>query len=52
MMVAIAMIENRSGSMQVTKLTEYFSQQGKESAHQIMDRKFGFGLRWTTGKKD
>jgi tellurite resistance protein TerA len=52
MMCAIAMIENRSGTMQVTKLEEYFSQVGKESAHQLMDRRFGFGLRWTTGRKD
>lgn len=52
MMCAIAMIENRSGSLQVTKLEEYFSQQGRDSAHQLMDRRFGFGLRWTTGKKD
>ncbi|MES2319685.1 MAG: TerD family protein [Pseudomonadota bacterium] len=51
MMCAIAMIENRSGSLQVTKLEEYFSQQGKESAHELMDRRFGFGLRWTTGRK-
>jgi tellurite resistance protein TerA len=46
------MIENRSGSLQVTKLAEYFSQIGKESAHELMDRRFGFGLRWTTGRKD
>jgi len=52
MMCAIAMIENRSGSLQVTKLAEYFSQQGKESAHELMDRRFGFGLRWKTGTKD
>ena len=52
MMCAIAMIENRSGSLQVTKLAEYFSQVGKESAHELMDRRFGFGLRWTTGRKD
>ena len=52
MMCAIAMIENRSGSLQFTKLEEYFSQQGRESAHQLMDRRFGFGLRWTTGSKD
>ncbi len=51
MMCAIAMIENRSGSLQVTKLEEYFSQQGKESAHELMDKRFGFGLRWTTGRK-
>lgn len=52
MMCAIAMIENRNGSLQVTKLAEYFAQQGNESAHQLMDRRFGFGLRWTTGSKD
>lgn len=51
-MCAIAMIENRGGSMQVTKLVEYFSQQGKQSAHELMDQKFGFGLRWKTGSKD
>ncbi len=52
MMCAIAMIENRNGSLQFTKLEEYFTQQGRESAHQLMDRRFGFGLRWTTGSKD
>jgi tellurite resistance protein TerA len=52
MMCAIAMIENRSGSLQVSKLEEYFTQQGRDSAHQLMDRRFGFGLRWTTGSKD
>ncbi|MCE3606827.1 TerD family protein [Massilia sp. P8910] len=50
-MCAIAMIDNRGGSMQVTKLAEYFSQQGRESGHELMDRRFGFGLRWTTGSK-
>ena len=52
MMCAIAVIENRGGSLQVTKLVEYFAQQGKVSAHEAMDQRFGFGLRWTTGKKD
>ncbi|MES2259799.1 MAG: TerD family protein [Pseudomonadota bacterium] len=51
-MCAIAMIENRAGSMQITKLVEYFSQQGQQSAHELMDRKFGFGLRWAAGRKD
>ena len=51
-MCAIAMIENRGGSLQVTKLEEYFSQQGSTSAHELMDRKFGFGLKWKTGTKD
>ncbi|WP_020655668.1 TerD family protein [Massilia niastensis] len=51
MMCAIALIENRGGSMQVTKLAEYFQQQGMTSAHEMMDRHFGFGLRWKTGSK-
>ena len=51
MMCAIALIENRGGSMQVTKLAEYFQQQGGTSAHELMDRHFGFGLRWKTGSK-
>jgi len=51
-MCAIAMIENVGGSLQVTKLAEYFAQEGKQSAHEMMDRRFGFGLRWTTGTKD
>ena len=52
MMCAIALVENRSGSLQFTKLEEYFSQQGSQSAHELMDRRFGFGLRWTKGSKD
>jgi tellurite resistance protein TerA len=52
MMCAIAMIENRGGTLQVTKLEEYFQQEGKTSAHELMDRKFGFGLRWKSGTKD
>jgi tellurite resistance protein TerA len=52
MMCAIAMIENRGGNLQVTKLVDYFQQDGKTSAHELMDRKFGFGLRWKTGTKD
>ena len=52
MMCAIAMIENIGGSLQVTKLAEYFAQQGKQSAHELMDQHFRFGLRWTTGSKD
>ena len=52
MMCAIAMIENRGGSLQVTKLVDYFQQDGKTSAHELMDRKYGFGLRWKTGTKD
>ena len=52
MMCAIAMIENSGGNLQVTKLVEYFAQQGRDSAHELMDRRFGFGLRWKTGSKD
>ena len=51
-MCAIAMIENVGGRLQVTKLAEYFAQEGMQSAHELMDRRFGFGLRWTTGTKD
>lgn len=51
MMCAIALIENRGGSLVVTKLAEYFQQQGGTSAHELMDRHFGFGLRWKTGSK-
>ncbi|MEN3276937.1 MAG: tellurite resistance protein TerA [Massilia sp.] len=52
MMCAIAMIENQGGQLQVTKMVEYFEQQGRTSAHELMDRRFGFGLRWKTGSKD
>ena len=52
MMCAIAMIENQGGQLQVTKMTEYFEQQGRTSAHELMDRRFNFGLRWKTGSKD
>jgi tellurite resistance protein TerA len=36
----------------VTKLVEYFRQEGSTSAHELLDRRFGFGLRWTKGSKD
>ena len=49
---AIALIENRGGTLQVTKLVDYFSQQGSTSVHQLLDTKYGFGLRWKTGSKD
>jgi tellurite resistance protein TerA len=49
---AIAMIENHGGTLQVTKLVDYFSQQGSTSVHQLLDTKYGFGLRWKTGSKD
>lgn len=49
---AIAMIENRGGTLQVTKLVDYFAQQGNVGVHQLLDNKYGFGLRWKAGKKD
>lgn len=52
MLCAIAMLENRGGELQVTKLVDYFEQQGQTSAHELLDRKYGFGMRWKTGKKD
>jgi tellurite resistance protein TerA len=52
MMCAIALIENQGGQLQVTKMAEYFEQQGRTSAHEMMDRRFNFGLRWKTGTKD
>ena len=51
-MCAIAMLENQQGKLQVTKLVEYFSGQGKITAHQQMDERYGFGLRWGVGSKD
>ena len=50
-MCAIALIENRGGQLVITKLAEYFQQQGTTSAHELMDRHFGFGMRWKTGSK-
>lgn len=52
MMCAIAMIDNQGGQLQVTKMVEYFQQEGRTSAHELMDRRFGFGMRWKTGTKD
>jgi tellurite resistance protein TerA len=52
MMCAVALIDNQGGRLQVTKLVEYFRQEGSTSAHELLDRRFGFGLRWTKGSKD
>jgi len=52
MMCAIATIENQGGKLQVTKMVDYFQQEGRTSAHELMDRRFGFGMRWKTGTKD
>jgi tellurite resistance protein TerA len=52
MMCAIAMLENKGGNLQVTKLVEYFGGEGKKTAHQMMDERYGFGLNWSAGRKD
>ncbi|NCA71767.1 MAG: tellurium resistance protein TerA [Sphingobacteriia bacterium] len=44
-MCAIAMLENDSGRIRVTKLIDYFA------GHQPMDRHFGFGFNWKAGSK-
>jgi len=49
---AIAMIENRNGTLQVTRLVDYISSQGRMTVHEALDRKYGFGLRWQVGSKD
>ncbi len=51
-MCAIAMLENQGGTLQVTKLVEYFGGQGRITAHQQMDERYGFGLNWSAGRKD
>lgn len=51
-MCAIAMLDNQGGNLQVTKLVEYFGGQGKITAHQQMDERYGFGLNWAAGRKD
>lgn len=50
-MCAIALIENRGGQLVITKVAEYFQQQGMTSAHELLDKHFGFGMRWKTGSK-
>ncbi|WP_240500007.1 TerD family protein [Sphingomonas montana] len=42
----VAMIENDRGALKATRIVEYFTDQ------QALDRRFGFGLRWTAGSKD
>lgn len=51
-MCAIAMIENKSGNLEITKLVEYFQQVGLKSTHQQINERFGFGLRFKAGRKD
>lgn len=45
-MCALAMLENQSGNLKVTKLVEYFQD------HRYLDQAYGFGLRWVAGSKD
>ena len=52
MMCAIAMLENVGGKLQVTKLVDYIVPQGRKTLHELMDRKYNFGLRWEAGSKD
>ena len=51
-MCAIAMIENKSGNLEITKLVEYFQQVGLKSTHQQINDRFRFGLRFKAGSKD
>lgn len=51
-MCAIAMIENNGGNLQITKLVEYFQHAGAKSTHQLINERFGFGLRFKAGAKD
>lgn len=41
----IAMLENRNGALHISKEVDYFSD------HSTADRKYGFGFRWTAGRK-
>ncbi|NMM26301.1 MAG: tellurium resistance protein [Glaciimonas sp.] len=51
-MCAIAMIENNGGNLQITKLVEYFKQSAGKSAHELLNDRFEFGLRFKAGSKD
>ncbi|USX28969.1 TerD domain-containing protein [Oxalobacteraceae bacterium OTU3CINTB1] len=50
-MCAIAMIENIGGKLQVTKLVDYIVPEGGKSMHEVMDRKYNFGMKWVAGSK-
>lgn len=45
LMCAIAMLEDDGGNLKVTKLGEYFN------GHQDLDKRYGWGMRWTIGSK-
>ncbi|MCC6926715.1 TerD family protein [Novosphingobium sp.] len=42
----IAVLENEGGTLKITRLVEYFRD------HSEYDRRLGFGLRWSAGRKD
>lgn len=44
-MCALALLENLSGNLKVTKLVEYFRD------HRLLDQAYGFGLRWVAQLK-
>lgn len=45
-MCAVALLENRGGNIEVSKLIEYFPN------HPTMDQAYHFGLRWQAGTKN
>lgn len=45
-MCAVCLLENDGGRIKATKLAEYFR------GHSEMDRRYGWGFRWTAGSKD
>jgi tellurite resistance protein TerA len=51
-MCAIAMIDNKGGNVEITKLVEYFQQSGAKSTHELINDRFDFGLRFKAGSKD
>ncbi len=42
----VVLIENDAGRLKATRIVDYFRDQ------QVLDERFGFGLRWTSGRKD
>ncbi len=48
----IAQIENCKGNLQITKMVEYFKNAANKSAHQQINDRFAFGLRFKVGNKD
>jgi tellurite resistance protein TerA len=42
----IVLIENVAGQLKATRIVEYFADQ------EVLDRRFGWGIRWSAGSKD